>query len=760
MESLIQSIKQAAVGRESDAGEYQLFDLTCANDRALLEQLLRQNPPRFVHDQIADQLGEFLEVSDPSHKVKGAERDVRIREHLRGGRIENYGIWVFFPWSSSLVHVLPREQFRAVRTARNRYKITQPEQDALFTKRIGIVGLSVGNSAAVTLALEGIGGKFKVSDFDHLSLSNVNRLRSGAADIGVNKTLLAAREMYEIDPYLEIERFPEGINTGNMDAFLLGGGKLDLLVEECDDLYVKIVIRERCRELGIPVIMDTSDRGMLDIERFDLEPARPILHGLIGDVRAESLRGLPTKDKVPIFLAIVGGHRMSTRMAASLPEIDHSIGSWPQLASGVALGGAITADAARRLLLGEFKQSGRWYVDIESIVRDGTGEMRTAAPAPKPEEVSPEALRARSAGPMPPVKGVVTPEVVRWIVSNAILAPSAHNGQPWTFVWRNGALECRHDPAHDLPSLDYDRCATWATFGAVAENIEIAANAIALKSNICLFPSQQDERLVFAVKFAFGEPQSTELLDLIAKRCTNRRRGVRSDIDSSAAAALGEAAKSADARLQLVCDQERLRELGALMGACDRVSYMNPAIYREVMNGFRWTRKEVERCRDGLDISTMELTPAERAGFWLLSKWEIMDALKGFGGGLALEDLAKKCIEASSAVGLLTTSGTTPADYFRGGRALQRLWLEATRRGLSLQPWTGLPYLFARAERGGGAGLSKCEMGELQLLRERYRAIFNINADDAEVLLFRLGYADPPTAISLRRPVDTVLNFA
>ena len=27
--------------------------------------------------------------------------------------------------------------------------------------------------------------------------------------------------------------------------------------------------------------MDTSDRGMLDIERFDLEPERSIFHGLV-----------------------------------------------------------------------------------------------------------------------------------------------------------------------------------------------------------------------------------------------------------------------------------------------------------------------------------------------------------------------------------------------------------------------------------------------------------------------------------------------
>jgi ribosomal protein S18 acetylase RimI-like enzyme len=48
--------------------------------------------------------------------------------------------------------------------------------------------------------------------------------------------------------------------------------------------------------------MDTSDRGLLDIERFDLEPERPIFHGLIGDVDPARLRGLPSKEKVESFL--------------------------------------------------------------------------------------------------------------------------------------------------------------------------------------------------------------------------------------------------------------------------------------------------------------------------------------------------------------------------------------------------------------------------------------------------------------------------
>jgi hypothetical protein len=138
---------------------------------------------------------------------------------------------------------------------------------------------------------------------------------------------------------------------------------------------MKLRVRECARVLGIPVIMDTSDRGLLDVERFDLEPARPVLHGLVGDLAAHQVAGLSTREKVAIVLAIVGAERISSRIAASLPEVGGSLAAWPQLASGVALGGALVADAARRILLGQFFQSGRFYVDPEQIVAVGSGEL-------------------------------------------------------------------------------------------------------------------------------------------------------------------------------------------------------------------------------------------------------------------------------------------------------------------------------------------------------------------------------------------------
>ncbi len=67
-------------------------------------------------------------------------------------------------------------------------------------------------------------------------------------------------------------------------------------------------------------------------------------------------------------LPIIGLEDASTRIKASMLEINQSITTWPQLSSDVALGGAISTNVIRRIFLNQLTDSGRYYVDTNAII--------------------------------------------------------------------------------------------------------------------------------------------------------------------------------------------------------------------------------------------------------------------------------------------------------------------------------------------------------------------------------------------------------
>lgn len=353
------------------------FRLTNEDNRQAFDALLRMNPGIRRHDTIRQQLGELMRVSFPGVTLSEAELDTLIAERLAGLPLEDYGVWVYFPWNGNCVHVLDEAEFVKVRTNRNVYKIDFHEVDLLKTKKIGVVGLSVGQSIALTIAMERTCGEIRLADFDEIELSNMNRIRTSIQDLGVNKAIVAARQIAEIDPFINVICYTEGVNDQNIDDFFCKNGKIDILVEECDGIDVKILSRLKSRMLGVPVVMDTNDRGMLDIERFDLETERPILHGAVVDLeqmpQAEltyKLRNLSLDEKVGYLSKIIGIQNVSKEMLRSLEELNKTIVGWPQLASAVVLGGAMVTDACRRILLGKPVPSGRYFIDFEELIKE------------------------------------------------------------------------------------------------------------------------------------------------------------------------------------------------------------------------------------------------------------------------------------------------------------------------------------------------------------------------------------------------------
>ncbi|MCC7299300.1 MAG: ThiF family adenylyltransferase [Bacteroidia bacterium] len=345
-----------------------IFRCQSTEDMVRYQALLElQNPT--VINQISNQLEDLAGCLFPAEKLKGTNPSALVAKVLELHTLEEITNWVYFPWKNTAALVLSEKYFILCRTNRNKLKIKDPEQELLQSKSILFIGLSVGQSAAITFAMQRIGGTLHLADFDSLSLSNMNRLRASILDIGELKCTIAARQIAEQDPYLKVVCHEKGINHENIDELLTcnNTANVDLIVEECDNLEMKVLIREHARKRGIPVIMETSDKGIVDIERFDLEPNYPIFHGLIGDTKASDIPNFNKEQHFGLLAALLNYEKISTELKESYAALGREVVTWPQLAYEVTLGGATLAYAATKIMLGKNMNSGRIYVDLDSV---------------------------------------------------------------------------------------------------------------------------------------------------------------------------------------------------------------------------------------------------------------------------------------------------------------------------------------------------------------------------------------------------------
>lgn len=743
----------------------------CA-DAAALCHTLKDIAGLEIHDHIELQLRELVTQRAPGRKLTQAQASAAMAEVLGPRTALEYGVWVFYPWSRRLVHVLEREHFIDVRTNRNLYKITPAERDALGTKRMGVIGLSVGQSVALTLAMERSFGFLRLADFDRLELSNLNRLRGGLHNLGQLKVHIAAREIAELDPFLEVECIEQGVNEDNIDPFLTAGGKLDALVEECDSIDIKFLARERARAHRIPVLMDTSDRGMFDLERFDIEPARPLFHGLAGDVDHRALRAFTYEQKIPFVVSLMGEGQMSSRLRASMLEIDQTLTSWPQLGSAVTLGGAMVADVCRRLLLGNDIPSGRHYIDFDAIIAtrpvDRTGIALEPVPAVRdPWPRGEDLLRSLDHGL--PGADELPRDTVTALVEAGNAAPSGGNVQPWRWLHAGRHLFLLRDATRASPWLAVGGLADHLALGAAAENVVLAAHALGLQ--VRLQQAQPGGDAGFVCAFAFHrqkhpgvmlEPHDFDALaSAIHQRCTNREIRPRQPLPTAAHDAILSAAQSLPGvRLRLLTRDEDLDAARDVICEATRSQFLQRDFHRGMMDEIRWSSAEAELTRDGIDLPSLALSKVDDAGLRLCRDWEVIDHLRIWRLGQGLARLPRRAIDGASAVGLLCVSGWRPELFFQAGRAMQRLWLTATASGVGLQPWSVLPYLFARRRLLAGEGLEPFLLDTLSRLWEPYSRLFDLDQDEGQALLFRLCAAPETPIRSLRRETRKVLRFA
>jgi molybdopterin/thiamine biosynthesis adenylyltransferase len=701
-----------------------VLDVAERSQREVL-RVLREDPSLQILDRFEEQVSQLGDV-----------RPTPSRSLLDEGQR-----WVYYPWRRALVRLLGPRAFSALRLDRNHNKLTRDEQARLRTLSIGVVGVSAGHSIAHVLAMEGLAGELRLADFDTLELSNLNRVPASVVDLGVNKAVVAARRIAEIDPYLRVIVEPDGVTPDNLGLFLDG---LDLVIEECDSLDMKFLVREGARKRGIPVIMETSDRGVLDVERFDLEPDRPLFHGLLGDMDSTRLAGLSTAEKSPFVIRLLGANDVSARGAASMFELGSTVTGWPQLASEVTLGAVTVAAAVRWFGLGGDLNSGRVRFDVEEILSDiapvdTSTEAQDQLHLPAPDD--------------PPTE---SDDPIDFIVDAARRAPSGGNVQPWRFEADHDEIRFFVTPERSSSLMDVQLRGSYVAVGAALFNARVAAASIKKLGPVQLFPDGVNSDHVATLRLGNQvDAAIAQLQPSVPTRAANRRMGRPEQISESTIALLARGVEREGATLRFATERDRIEACAKLLAESDRLRFLIPAVHQQMLAELRWPGRD--SLEDGMDVRTLDMDPASMGALELLARPDVMAQLSDWRGGQALGLRTQAMVSSSSALALITVPKADPSWYVRGGAAIERFWLSAESEGLFAQPISPL-FLYAKNEQDllnlGG----ERHLDEMYALSRRFHEAWDLAEGETMAMVLRVIHAAPPSVHSIRRPLGHVLT--
>jgi hypothetical protein len=372
-----EALRKAATTASHDTESWQpiLIEMGSKKSETALNELVEKHRVRQIIDNYDEQYAELVVSRHPqlyqsSLEVKRESLKEYLADHFAGKKPWQMGAWVYYPWTGNLIHILEKELFIESRTIRNKDLITADEQQKYGDFAVGCAGMSVGSNVALSLGISGGSQKIKLADGAVISASNLNRIMTGVYDVGNSKSLVIARKLAEMNPFMEVARFGN-IDETNVDDFFMRPWPINVVVDEIDDLKTKILLRVEARKRRIPVVMvtDTGDDAMLDVERFDLDGSLPLFHGVVPGVEELLTKEVSKREWLKYATSIIGPQNTSLRLQQSLLKIGTKLVTQPQIGPSAMMSGVVAAYAIRQIALGEKLKSGRTIISLDKHLR-------------------------------------------------------------------------------------------------------------------------------------------------------------------------------------------------------------------------------------------------------------------------------------------------------------------------------------------------------------------------------------------------------
>lgn len=589
--------------------------------------------------------------------------------------------------------------------SRNIGWVTSHEQAILRSKRVAIAGMGgVGGSHLLTLTRLGIGA-FHIADFDSFDIANFNRqVGATITHIGQAKVDVLAEMALDINPGLEIIRFPDGITNGNLEQFLAG---VDIYIDGLDffAFNARKAVFAACHEQGIPAVT-AAPLGM----------GAALLNFLPGGMTFDKyfcLDGYPEAEQGLRFLLGLAPAALHRNYLVDPKTIDLEQHRGPSTAIGCELCAGVAAAEAIKILLGR----GKVYSAPHGLQFDAyrnkwvhtwrpggnqnplqrlslTIARRHFLNAQKQVNLTMQANKTIAAGINTVIEQIL--DVARW-------APSGDNTQPWRFE----TIDEQHLVVHGYDTRDHcvydlDGHPSQMALGALLESIKIAASEHALQVEIQRRADAPETNPTFDVYFKPDKQCRLDaLLPFIPVRAVQRRPMAARPLKAQEKRRLEEAIAPAYQVLWLDGWKNKLKAAN-LMFKNAQIRLTMPEAYQVHKSVIEWNARYSE---DKIPDKAVGLDPiATRLMKWAMKSWKRVNFFNTYLAGTVLPRIELDWLPgifcAAHFVLIAEKAPETIDDYVDAGRAMQRFWLTATKLGLQLQPEM-TPLIFSKYVREG-----------------------------------------------------------
>lgn len=310
---------------------------------------------------------------------------------------------------------------------------------------------------------------------------------------------------------------------------------------------------------------------------------------------------------------------------------------------------------------------------------------------------------------------------VRFLLRYAILAPSAHNTQPWKFVVTDEGVDVFADPERQLRITDPDNRELVMSLGTSLANLRVAAAHFGYETwLVCPVPGNDHAVASVTLRETCNpDRRLAALFPAIKHRHTNRSEFDREPIAPDTLAALLDFMDEHHESFRIILTRETTL-LADLVAAADRLQMDDPK-YRAELASWIGSGRD-----DGMEPAALHLPRPISAIAPMLVKHVDTGTLR------ALRD--RELVEAAAMIVVLTADDDS-FSLVRAGHDLELFLLTIT--GLGLQ----YSFLNSAAQVPG--------------FRERLTQLSR--ARRPAQLLIRVGSAEPEKCRTARRPVAKVV---